>query len=399
MRTPVVLVAGQADTDAVVSELLRRRGTLLVTHRLDGHVVVRSLTMLRNGIPANADYALELLHGCVSCTVRNDLLSLLRRLHRRRDVERVVVQLAPWLEPQPICWAIEHVRVSLGPGYPPGPAARDVRIAGVVCGLDSARWRDQVLGDDALEDGRTVAQVAVAQAEFADVLVAPGLDQVAAAVLCRLNPRATVVHDAEGVEGALIDQGHAAPRARNHDPLGPLLAAAPPLAWAGPVGIVEFTSRRPFHPHRLHDALDVLLDGVVRARGRIWTAARPDVVMCLESAGGGLRVSSGGKWLAAMSEKELRNVGKERRALANLLWDERDGDRCTSIVVLVCGARPEAIEDQLSAALLTDAEMSVPETWPAFDDPFGSWHQEPCGNVAGESSVSIVQNADGGDEP
>lgn len=394
MRTPVVLVAGQADTDAVVQTLLRRRGTLLVRHRVDGHVVVRSLTMLRNGIPANADYALELLHGCVSCTVRNDLLSLLRRLHRRRDVERVVVELAPWLEPQPICWAIEHVQVSLGPGYPHGPAARDVRIAGVVCGLDSARWLEQALGDDALEDGRTVAQVAVAQAEFADVLVAPDPDQVAAAVLCRLNPGATVVHDADGVEDALIDLGHAAPRGHNHDPLGPLLAGEPPLAWAGPVGIVEFTSRRPFHPHRLHDALDVLLDGVVRTRGRLWTAAKPDVVMCLESAGGGLRVSSGGKWLAAMSEKELRSVGKERRALANLLWDEHHGDRCTSIVVLVCGARPEAIEEQLRVALLTDAEMAAPETWPTFGDPFGSWHQEPCGDAPAESSVSIVQNHD-----
>lgn len=394
VRTPVVLVAGQANTDAVVQTLLRRRGTLLVRHRVDGHVVVRSLTMLRNGIPANADYALELLHGCVSCTVRNDLLSLLRRLHRRRDVERVVLELAPWLEPQPICWAIEHVQVSLGPGYPRGPAARDVRIAGVVCGLDSARWLEQALGDDALEDGRTVAQVAVAQAEFADVLVAPDPDQVAAAVLCRLNPGATVVHDAEGVEDALIDLGHAAPRGRNHDPLGPLLAGEPPLSWAGPVGIVEFTSRRPFHPHRLHDALDVLLDGVVRTRGRLWTAARPDVVMCLESAGGGLRVSSGGKWLAAMSEKELRSVGKERRALANLLWDEHHGDRCTSIVVLVCGARPEAIEEQLRVALLTDAEMAAPETWPTFGDPFGSWHQEPCGDAPAESSVSIVQNHD-----
>lgn len=394
MRTPVVLVAGQGDTDAVTQMLLRRRGTLAVTHRVEGHVVVRSLTMLRNGAPSTSDYALELSHGCVSCTIRNDLLALLRRIHRRPDVDRVVVHLGRWLEPQPICWAIEHVQVSLGPGYARGPAARDVRIAGVVCSLDSARWLDQALGDDVLADGRTVAQVAVAQAECADLLVAPDLDPVAAAVLCRLNPRASVVPDWHGVEDALTDLGHGPLRGHGHDPLGPLLEGEPPLAWAGPVGIVEFTSRRPFHPHRLHDALDVLLDGVVRTRGRLWTASRPDVVMCLESAGGGLRVSSGGKWLAAMDEKDVRSVSEERRALANLLWDRRHGDRCTSIVVLVCGARPEAIGEQLRAALLTDAEMAAPETWPTFGDPFGSWHQEPCGDAAAESSVSIVQNRD-----
>jgi G3E family GTPase len=140
-------------------------------------------------VPTTADYALELSHGCVSCTVRNDLLVLLRRLHRRRDVDRVVVHLGGWLEPQPICWAIEHVRVSLGPGYVDGPAARDVRIAGVVCSLDPGRWLEQALGDGTLEDGRTVAQVVVGQAEFADVVVDPWVDHDSAAVLTRLNPR------------------------------------------------------------------------------------------------------------------------------------------------------------------------------------------------------------------
>ena len=30
---------------------------------------------------------LELAHGCVSCTIRNDLLVLLRQLHRRDDID------------------------------------------------------------------------------------------------------------------------------------------------------------------------------------------------------------------------------------------------------------------------------------------------------------------------
>ena len=61
------------------------------------------------------------MDGCTSCTIRNDLLILLRRLHRRDDVTRIVVHLAPWLEPEPICWAIRHVRVS-APGFIDGPA-------------------------------------------------------------------------------------------------------------------------------------------------------------------------------------------------------------------------------------------------------------------------------------
>ena len=60
------------------------------------------------------------------------------------------------------------------------------------------------------------------------------------------------------------------------------------------------TARRPFHPERLHTAMDVLLDGVVRTRSRIGLATRPDAVLWLESAGGGLQVGCyTGDWLDA----------------------------------------------------------------------------------------------------
>src|SRR5580693_3117697 len=171
MRTPVVLVAGQGDTDAVAGTLLRRPGTLVVEHRFDGHVVCRTTVVLRDGELTTAEEALELAHGCVSCTIRNDLLVLLRKLHRRDDVDRIVVHLAPWLEPEPICVAIGQVRVRVASGYVNGPAAIDVSIAAVVTCLDSSTWLSQALGDVGLEDGRTQAQAVVGQAEFADVVV------------------------------------------------------------------------------------------------------------------------------------------------------------------------------------------------------------------------------------
>ena len=58
-----------------------------------------------------------------------------------------------------------------GPGYVDGPAARDVSIAAVMTCVDSPAVAEEALGDDELDDGRTVAQVVVGQAEFADVLV------------------------------------------------------------------------------------------------------------------------------------------------------------------------------------------------------------------------------------
>ncbi|MDR3662597.1 MAG: GTP-binding protein [Mycobacterium sp.] len=378
MRTPVIVVAGQGPTGYVTEELLRTPGTVLVEHRFDGHVVQRRTITAPHGVVTATESALELAHGCVSCTIRNDLLVYLRLLHRRADVSRIVVHLAPWLEPESICWAINHVRVRVGPGYIDGPAARDVVIAGVVTCIDDTDWLSGALGDDELSDGRTVAQVVVGQAEFADVLVLTRAEPILLAVCQRLAPRAHVISGPALVDSALSTLWPDARLGREDGPHGSLLAGQPSLKPEGPVQIVEFNARRPFHPERLHDAIDHLLEGVIRTRGRIWLANRPNHVMWLESAGGGLRVSNAGKWIAAMTASEAAYVDLERRALADLRWDRDSGDRHTAMTVLVCGARPDDVTDALNNALLTDAEFATPHAWSGYPDPFGDWHEEPC---------------------
>jgi G3E family GTPase len=396
MRTPVVLVAGQGDTDVVVGALVRRPGTVLVEHRFDGHVVRRAMIALRDGHLITAEEALELAHGCVACTIRNDLLVLLRKLHRRGDVDRIAVHLAPWMEPEPICWAINHTHVRLGPGYLDGPAARDVTVAGVVTCVQSDDWLRQALGDEELPDGRTVAQVAVGQAEFADLLVLTHPDPATLAVVRRLAPRARITVGVDRAEMALAHLDDNSRRGRSDHPHAPLLAGLPPLAADGAIRLLEFSARRPFHPERLHGAVDLLLDGVVRSRGRLWLANRDDQVMWLESAGGGLRVASAGKWLAAMTSSEVAYVDPDRRAFADLMWEHRFGDRHTSMTILVCGADPAGIGDALNGALLTDDEMDDPQSWHRYDDPFGDWHEDPCyetPDMAGD--FSSHRNSDG----
>ena len=372
MRTPVVLLCGQGATDDVARELQSSPGTVLVRHAFDGHVVVRSVATGTD----TSEWALELAHGCVSCTVRDDLLVLLRRLHRRSDVRRIVVVLMAWLEPEPVCWAIENIEVQVGPGYIDGPAARDVRIDGVVTCIDTAAWLPESLGEDELDDGRTVAQVVVGQAELADVLVLTEPESTTLAVLRRLSPTARITTGPERVELALSHLEPNSRRGRPVDPHDPLLTGEPPLDRDGEVGIVEFVARRPFHPVRLHEALDVLLDGVVRARGRAWLASQPDDVVYLESAGGGLRVSHAGRWLAAMDHHERAYADPQRLALAAVGWDERFGDRHISLTAIVCGARPDDIVATLRDALLTDDELEA--DWTEYPDPFGDWHEEPC---------------------
>ncbi|MBU9766869.1 hypothetical protein FR943_23880 [Mycobacterium sp. TNTM28] len=387
-----MLVAGQGDVDGVADQLSRVPRTALVRHTYDGQVVLRTVS----DTGGTSEMALELAHGCVSCTVRNDLLILLRRLHRRSDVDRIVVILMGWLEPEPVCWAVENIHVHVGPGYIDGPAARDVSIEAVITCIDSLEWLHQALGEDELADGRTVAQVAVGQAEFADMLVLTEPEATTLSVLRRLAPRARLTVGTEQVEMALAHLEPDSRRGRATSPHDPLLAGQPPLDQDGEVGIVEFTARRPFHPQRLHAAIDLLLDGVVRTRGRAWLANRPADVMWIESAGGGLHFHNAGRWLAAMDSGERAYADPERLAMAAIDWDDTFGDRHVSLTVLVCGARPDEITDALGGALLTDEELARPGQWAHYADPFGDWHEDPCEDQAGADEAAAPGHHEGG---
>lgn len=103
----------------------------------------------------------------------------------------------------------------------------------------------------------------------------------------------------------------------------------------------------------------MLLDGVVRTRGRVFVANRLDDVMWIESADGGVLVESAGTWLAAKEPNAKACIDPERRALAAMGWDARFGDRHISMAVLVCGAQTAEIDSALRGALLTDGTVET----------------------------------------
>ncbi|HVV23546.1 MAG TPA: GTP-binding protein, partial [Pseudonocardiaceae bacterium] len=254
-RVADTFLAGRADTVAVHHDL-RQLAEGVVTRRVrrDGRERVT---------------AVELAHGCLSCTLREDLLPLLAGLARRPEVRRIVLHLDPVLEPEPICWAIQHVLLT-------GQitVADLVAIEAVITVVDTATWLADATGDDELadrglavtaDDDRTLAQVAVGQVAFADALVLAGAAVPTwtaagtAAVLDRLAPGAPRTHTEDRDLPALLATIPAdARRGRPDDPHGPILRGQPPLEAEGGVTLTVFTARRPFHPHRLHTAIDVL---------------------------------------------------------------------------------------------------------------------------------------------
>ncbi|MFJ6671886.1 ribosome hibernation factor-recruiting GTPase MRF [Actinosynnema sp. NPDC091369] len=360
MGTEVLLVSGLAQHDVAEEVWRATPGSVLVRHDL------RDLAqgVVRRWVDGELT-VLELAHGCVSCTLRLDLLPLLERLGGR-----VVVHLDPALEPEAVCFALREV---------------DVRVRAVIAVVDRATWLADATGDDTLAerglgavegDERTVAQVVVGQAEFADAIVLTGAggDPVLGAVLDRLSPLAPRRdRDRLDVSELLAAIPEGARRGRFDDGFGPLLHGQPPLRPAHGVAVVHFTERRPFHPMRLHKAIDVLLDGVVRTRGRVWLAGQPDVALWLESAGGGLNVGNLGPWLAAVDD--WSEYPAERRAVASAVWDPRFGDRSQELVVITTSAVPDEVTAALREALVTDEELALADEL-EFVDPFTGWHDE-----------------------
>ena len=424
-RTPLVLVAGvdcAAVACAAAAVLDEFVGAVLVHHDvcdLDQGVVVRTVRFHGDHGVRTERTAVELAHGCLSCTLRQDLLPLLVDLAQRDDVTRIVLQLDPTLEPEHLCWAIDHLLLDQTPrGRESGrrePASAYVKTEAVVTTIDARTWLEDATGEEVLadrglattaDDDRTLAQVVIGQVALADVVLRHGHPDDAwsgarlEAVLDRLVPDAVQADLGRWRPAELLTSlDPDARRGRVSTAHDPLLPGQPPLGEDAGVSLVRFGARRPFHPERLHDALDVLLDGVVCSRGRLWLASQHDAALWLESAGGGLRVGDAGPWLAVLGDDAdlWSQVDPQRQVSAALRWDPLHGDRDNELVVLTHRQPPLAIIAALDAALLTDDELAGgPAEWARLPDPFGSWHEEPCdaGSPADEDSTHATIRED-----
>lgn len=352
MGTSVILVAGLGE-HVVAEEAWRALpGSVLVRHDLSrlAEGVVRRWV---DGVLTE----LHLEHGCAACTMRLDLLPLLRQLRGT-----VVLHLDPALEPEAVCFALMD---------------EPTRVEAVVTVVDRATWLVDATGGDlladrvpvALGDDRTAAQLVVGQTEFADALVLTGPeDDRVTAVLDRLNPVAVRQELAHLDVPALLAAIPAdARRGEVDDTFGPVLIGRPPEESAHGVHLVHFTAQRAFHPARLHRVLTALCRGVVRVRGRVWLASRHDSVMWLEAAGRSLRIGEAGPWLGAM--EDWSDVDEQWRTAALASWDLQTADRAQELVVISHRSSSEVITAALREALLTDEELALAAEL-RFADPF-----------------------------
>jgi G3E family GTPase len=376
-RSPAALTAAQALRTAMP-------GAMLISHDLSGirHGSIRR--RVSTATSAVEDEAVGLVHGCVSCTLREDVLPSLVRLARTHAGVDLVLVLPEAIEPEIFAAAYAHHHA----------AHRLIRVDAYVTVVDAAYLLDDLDSTDDLtdlgrhtaeDDRRSVAEVVCHQIEYADTVVLwgqsldGGIETARLQILLhRLAPWAAHLHapdgpDTPGIAVAL----RTAPR---HDPEAPIpltrslegyaVGVDEPMPDCGVTSLV-FRARRPFHPRRLHALLETITGTTLRARGICWLASQPDTTLAWESAGCTISLCALGHWLDALPASHLAHAGDRRRLAADIDWDPDYGDRHTQLAFIGIALDPADLHRDLTACLVTDAELAEGEQgWRGWADPF-----------------------------
>jgi G3E family GTPase len=372
---PVAVLAGlcvDART-AAVEEILRTvPGAVVLHHDLSAAPAGRVRRTVRDATGVIDSGGAPLVDDCACCALREDLVPALLRLADEGRHRFAVVELWDSVEPQAMADVI-------------AAAGDPVALSGVATAVDPALVLPLLGdGDDLAEvglaaaraDRRTVADTFARQIEYPALLALAEGEQPAdatdLALLAQLTPAARRVRVGAGALGPALLAGFdpAAAAARQH----PGCALLPQEADEHGVSTLVWRGRRPFHPARLHAALEELACAAARSRGRFWLADRPDELIGWDAAGGALCVEPAGPWLASLPDAAWELVPAERRVAAALDWHPRHGDRGQHLAFTSPGLDRDALVALLDACLLTDAEYAAgPDAWRRLPHPFDAF--------------------------
>ncbi|MBV6470185.1 MAG: putative metal chaperone YciC [Nitrospirae bacterium] len=384
----------------VLSGFLGAGKTTLLNHVLHNREGLRVAVIVNDMSEVNIDAALvkqgeaslsrteeqlvEMSNGCICCTLREDLLKEVTRLAEARRFDYLLIESTGISEPMPVAETFQFEDEG-------GRSLSTVsRLDTMVTVIDAANFlkdyqqaedlaaRGLALGE---QDERTITDLLIDQVEFANVLVinktdlvSPGALGTLEAILTKLNPEARILRAVEGrvpltalLDTKLFDFERASQAAGWMQTL-----RGEESSEADEYGVTSFVyrARRPFHPTRWWNAMQLTWPGVLRSKGLFWIASRPDLIGLWSQAGGAGSVRWIGRWYAAMPETEWPDDETEHRRIEGV-WDAEFGDRTQELVVIGRNMDQISLTSMLDACLLTDEEWRQGlAAWSRAEDPF-----------------------------
>jgi G3E family GTPase len=357
---------------------------------IDASLVSKTAENAGAALSRTEEKMVEMSNGCICCTLREDLLLEVRKLAAEGRFDYLLIESTGIGEPMPVAATFDFEDEN-------GDSLNDVaKIDTMVTVVDALNLLRDYSSKDLLaqrgetageEDNRSLATLLMEQIEFADVVVVNKIDLVdlkqrgeVAAVIKALNPVAEIVYADHGsvplnkilgtgkfdLERASAMPGWAHELEGRHTP------------ETEAYSITSFVLRsvNPLHPKRFSEFMEASFPGLLRAKGYVWLASRPNWVVSYSRAGNVATHEPMGQWWAAVPQGRWPAKGTPQRDGIEKNWKEPYGDRINEVVFIGTHMDRAAIEQAWKAIHLNFTETRKGmKGWAEFKDPFPSWER------------------------
>lgn len=333
-----------------------------------------------------------LSNGCICCTLQPDLIKQLTTLLERNQCDYILIEASGICEPQPIAETIESVSQTLADAKAP----IQCRLDSVITVTDAFRLADEFEcgehftdhdhdddDDEDEEEEEDLDSLLIQQIEFCNIVLLNKTDLIdgeqkkqITAVVKALNPSAEIIESdhckvdiSTIIDTGKFDLGEAYRAAgwakameeeeehereehhhheHHHDHDHEHHGEGEALEYG--INTCVFSEVRPFSRMKFEQVMPELGRKIIRSKGFVWFVEQPDIVYIFEQCGKQLTLQAASKWIAAMPERDRKQMLREYPDIA-ASWDAKYGDRLNRVVFIGQGIDDEEIRTGLVKAL------------------------------------------------
>ncbi len=353
---------------------------------------------------ASENEVMALSNGCICCTLQPDLIKQLTTLLERNRCDYILIEASGICEPQPIAETIEAVSQGLADSKAPVQC----RLDSVITVTDAFRLADEFEcgehftdhdeeEEEEDEEEEDLDSLLIQQIEFCNIVLLNKTDLIDAeqkkqitAVVKALNPSAEIIESdhckvdissiidtnkfdlgeayrAAGWAKAMEEEEHAERDGHHHDDDDDdddddhdehhghhhhhdhdHHGEGEALEYG--INTCVFSEVRPFSRAKFEEVMPELGRKIIRSKGFVWFAEQRDIVYIFEQCGKQLTLQPASKWVAAMPERDRKQVLRDYPDIAES-WDEKYGDRLNRVVFIGQGINEDEIYTALKKAL------------------------------------------------